>query len=264
MKLKKIDTDSKAYNNFNDAVGFVSGVGAGFTLECMSIPWVKTVFKSRAMKLICLSGIVPVATRLALETNSTSHTIVDAFAYLWNDFVDHVNGPEDTMDEIFGDCDECDIPQANRKGTYLGVEIPDANCTVKEEEAFVNELIQTSKVFWFSDNELDTARHMIETMTTSIKSYGYYSLASYFRLLGVINGNVAMFQIPDSIIDTLTVYGWVIGDQDQWGIERDPISGYNLDLNNYHSIIDCYEVLDMRNKADKIADSAVTTTKKED
>lgn len=250
MKLKKIDMESKTYSNLNDVVGFVTGVGAGFTLECMSIPWVKATFKSRTMNAICLSGIVPVATRLAMETNATSHTIIDAFAYLWNDFVDRVNGSDDVVNEIFVDCDDvCDVSQVRSNGTYLGVKVPDGDCTVKEEEAFVNDLIQTSKAFWVNDSEIGKAKYIIETMITSIKANGYYSLASYFRLLGVVDGNQAMFEIPAYAEDTLTVYGWAFEDHKKWGIEKDPVLGYNLELNNYHSIIDCYDVLNMRDKA---------------
>lgn len=229
MQLKKIDTTSENYHKVRGAVSFVSGVGAGFTLECMSIPWVKTIFKSRAMRAVCFSGIVPMATLVSLLSKGTAETIIDAYAECWNFVADKVNGREepDISDWFKPEEDE----RIQTKDTYKGLDIPDANASAKVEKEFINDLVEADNPFSFKTEE--EAKHFVEELFNYIEKYGHADIAWAFAMVGK--------KLPTKLYDIALRFGWT--DTNGFGIEQIGENLWMATVYNYHDISDVYETL---------------------
>ncbi len=234
MQLKKIDTTSENYHKIRKAIGFVSGAGAGFTLECMSIPWVKATFKSRAMRFVCLSGIVPMATLVSLLSEGTAETIVDAYAECWNLIADRVNGREaPDISDWFKTEEDVRI---QTKDTYKGIDIPDANASTKVEKEFIDEVVAADDPFLFKTEE--EAKHFVEKLIYYIEKYGHADIAWAFATVSKT--------LPGRLYDIALRFGWT--DTKGFGVER-RISSYTGEtyykatVYNYHDISDVYETL---------------------
>lgn len=234
MKLKKIDTTSENYHKVRGAVGFVSGVGAGFTLECMSIPWVKTIFKSRAMRAVCFSGIVPMATLVSLLSKGTAETIVDAYAQCWNFVADKVNGREepDISDWFKQEEDYSGVIQT--KMTFMGIDIPGKNASPSEEKQFVDDVIEAIRPFEF--DTVEDAKKAIEDTHALFSSTDAVDLCYYFS-------SVFGRTLPHEAYDIFLKYGWTKEDAKNWGVDKITDNVSVADMFNYHDISDVYETL---------------------
>lgn len=227
MQLKKIDTTSEKYQKIRGAIGFVSGVGAGFTLECMSIPWVKTIFKSRIARGVCLSGIVPMATLVYLLSKGTSETIIDAYAECWNGLVEKVNGREaPDISDWFKPEEDARI---QTKDTYKGIDIPDADASVEVEKAFIDDVVRIDCPFLFDTEE--EAKHFVEEVAHYTEKYGHADIAWAFAVVGK--------KLPSKLYDIALRFGWT--DTKGFGIERIGENLWMATVYNYHDISDVYE-----------------------
>lgn len=227
MQLKKIDTTSENYKKIRGAIGFVSGAGAGLTIECMSIPWVKTIFKSRIARGVCLSGIVPMATLVSLLSRGTSETIIDTYAECWNGLVEKVNGREspDISDWFKPEEDE----RIQTKDTYKGIDIPDADASVEVEKKFIDNVVGIDHPFSFDTEE--EAKHFVEELFDYVEKYGHADIAWAFATVGK--------KLPGRLYDIALRFGWT--DTKGFGIEQVSEHHYMATVYNYHDISDVYE-----------------------
>lgn len=227
MQLKKIDTTSEKYQKIRGAISFVSGAGAGLTLECMSIPWVKATFKSGIMRGVCLSGVVPIATLVSLLSKGTSETIIDAYAECWNGLVEKVNGREapDISDWFKPEEDE----RIQTKDTYKGIDIPDADASTKLEKEFIDAVVAADNPFSFETEE--EAKHFVEELFHYIEKYGHADIAWAFATVGK--------KLPGRLYDIALRFGWT--DTKGFGIEKYGEQHYMATVYNYHDISDIYE-----------------------
>lgn len=231
MQLKKIDTTSENYQKIRSAISWVSGAGAGLTLECMSIPWVKTIFKSRIARGVCLSGIVPMATLVSLLSKGTSETIVDAYAECWNMLADKVNGRETPdISEWFSE-QRCEDERIQTKETYKGIDIPDADASSEVEKKFIDDVIAADSPFSFETEE--EAKHFVEWLFECIEKCGHADIAEAFAMVGK--------QLPTRLYDIALRFGWT--DTKGFGIEQIGENRYMATVYNYHDISNVYETL---------------------
>lgn len=230
MQLKKIDTTSEKYQKIRSAVSWVSGAGAGLTLECMSIPWVKAMFKSRILRGVCLSGIVPMATLVSLLSRGTAETIVDAYAECWNDIADKVNGNEspdisDISDWFKAEKDD----RIQTKDAYKGVVIPDPDASVVVEKGFIDTVVRMDNPFTFETE--GEARHFVEELAHQIETYGHADIAWAFVKVGN--------KLPSRLYDIALRFGWK--ETKGFGVEKVGERIYVATVFNYYDISDIYE-----------------------
>lgn len=233
MQLKKINTESKTYKNIRGGISWFSGLGAGFTLEAMSIPWVKSVVNSKLMRLSCFGGIVTMSTLVMEIGRNYSAEVVDAFADVWNGGVDFVNGIRAKHD----DDDELNPEfKVETKKQFIGLDIPGRNATPKQEKEFIDGIVSETCPFEFSTEK--EAKEAIENLVKYIENSNADSvdICSYFA-------SVFGRKLPDEVYDICLRYGWTKDDIKNWGVDRIADDLYIIDLNNYHDISSSYEIL---------------------
>lgn len=230
--LKKIDTESKAYKNVREGISWFSGLGSGFTLECMSIPWVKSVFNSKLMRLSCFGGIVTMSTLVTEIGRNYSATLVDAVADVWNGGVDFLNELHDA--EI--DDDEPDEPEVKTKQTYVDIDIPGKNATPIEEKQFIADIVDAVRPFEF-ETEND-AKQFVEEVARYVNKFGHVDIAYAFAVAGR--------KLPVEVYDIALKFGWSKDDAKDWGVDKIAENVYIADIFNYHDISDTYQILDFK------------------
>jgi hypothetical protein len=232
MKLKKIDTESKAYKNIRGGISWFSGLGAGFTLEAMSIPWVKSVVNSKLMRLSCFGGIVTMSTFVMEIGRNYSAEVVDAFADVWNGGVDFLNELHDA--EI--DDNEPDDFEVETKQTFAGLDIPGKNATPIEEKQFIADLIDKVRPFEFKTE--DDAKKFVEHLAWYIDTLGHVDIAYAFTVSG--------YKLPIEIYNIGVKFGWTAEDTRDWGVDKISDDSYIADIFDYHDISDIYQILDLK------------------
>lgn len=232
MKLKKIDTESKIYNNIRSGIGIVSGLGAGFAFEAMSIPWFRSIFRSRLMNIACFGGVVSISTLIMEIGDAQSKRIVDAYATCWNDTVDFLNKLHDA--EI--DDEEPDYFEVETKQTFAGIDIPGKNATPIEEKRFIADVVDTVRPFEF-EKEAD-AKEFIEDVARYVGKFGHVDIAYAFAAAGR--------KLPIEVYDIALKFGWSKDDAKDWGVDKIAENVYIADIFNYHDISDTYQILDFK------------------
>lgn len=237
MKLKKIDTESKTYKNVRGGISFVSGIGAGIAFEAMSIPWFKTIFKSRLLKLACFGGVVSISTLVMEIGDAQARKIVDAYACCWNDIADFVNElHDDEIDDDEPDYDakiNDDEPEVETKQTYVGLDIPGKNATPIEEEQFINDVVEAVRPFEFDTEE--KAKEFVEDVAGYVNKFGHVDIAYAFAVSG--------HKLPIEVYDIALKFGWTTEDVKDWGVDKISDNLYIADVFNYHDISDRYQTL---------------------
>lgn len=229
MKLKKIDTESKTYKNVRSGIGFVSGLGAGFAFEAMSIPWVRSIFRSRLMHIACFGGVVSISTLIMEIGEEQARKIVDAYACCWNDIADFVNELHDA--EI--DDEEPDEPEVQTKRTPVSIDIPGKNATPDEEKQFIADVVGAVRPFEFNTEE--RAKRFIEDVAGYVNKNGCVDIAYAFA----VSGN----KLPIEVYDIALKFGWTTEDIESWGVDKISSDEYIADVFNYHDISDRYQTL---------------------
>lgn len=229
MKLKKIDTESKTYKNVREGISWFSGLGSGFTLECMSIPWASELIKNRLVRLSCFSGIVTMSTLVSFIGHNMSVEIVDSLAYCWNKGVDKLTELRNA--EI--DDDDPDEPEVETKQTYVGLDIPGKNATPIEEKQFIADLVDTVRPFEFETE--DDAKQFVEEVARYVNKFGHVDIAYAFAVAGR--------KLPVEVYDIALKFGWVKDDAKDWGVDKIAENVYIADIFNYHDISDRYQTL---------------------
>lgn len=232
MKLKKIDTESKTYKNLRSSVGFISGLGAGFAFEAMSIPWVRSIFRSRLMHIICLGGVVSISTLIMKIGDEQSQQIIDAYATCWNDVADFLNELHDA--EI--DDGNPDSFEVETKLTYVGIDIPNKNATPIEETQFIADVVDKVRPFEF-DTE-DDAKQFVEEMARYVNKFGQVTIVYAFAAAGR--------KLPIEVCDIALKFGWSKDDAKDWGVDKITENVYIADVFNYHDISDTYQILNLK------------------
>lgn len=229
MKLKKIDTESKTYKNVREGISWFSGLGSGFTLECMSIPWASELIKNRLVRLSCFSGIVTMSTLVSFIGHNMSSELVDSFAYCWNKGVDKLTELRNA--EI--DDEEPDEPEVETKQTYVGLDIPGKNATPIEEKQFIADLVEAVRPFEFETE--DDAKEFIEDVAGYVDKFGHVDIAYAF----VVSGH----KLPVEVYNVALKFGWKTEDVKDWGVDEIAQTCYIADVFNYHDISDRYQTL---------------------
>lgn len=232
MKLKKIDTESKTYKNIREGIGIVSGLGAGFAFEAMTIPWFRSIFRSRLMHIACFGGVVSISTLVMEIGDEQARRIVDAYACCWNDIADFVNELHDA--EI--DDDEPDEPEVETKQTYVGLDIPGKNATPIEEGQFIADVVDAVLPFEF--NTENAAKEFIEDISGYVGKFGHVDIAYAFAVSG--------HKLPREVYDVALKFGWTTEDVKDWGVDKISDNSYIADVFNYRDISDVYEILDLK------------------
>ncbi len=231
--FKKINLESKGYKAFRSVVGIISGTGAGLTFECMSIPMVCGVLRNnRVLRLICYTGIVPIATIIDLMGKGAAESIVDSFAEVYNATL---AAKDDGFDYIDMEPEE---PQVKFRHTYMGTDIPDKNATPEEEKKFVEEVVLKTRVFEFDSEE--TAMGFATAMTTSLTYMGPLTLSTVLKW--------REWDVPSKARDILDKYGWTNEDIAKIAYEKTMENTWVVDAFNYRDISDQYVIL---NKGDE-------------
>lgn len=232
MKLKKIDTESKTYKNVREGVGIVSGLGAGFAFEAMSIPWFRSIFKSRLMHIACFGGVVSISTLVMEIGDEQARRIVDAYACCWNDIADFVNQLHDDEPDYEAKIND-DEPEVETKQTYVGLDIPGKNATPIEEEQFIANVVDKVLPFEF-DTEAE-AKEFIEDIARYVDKFGHVDIAYAFAVSG--------HKLPIEVYDVALKFGWTTEDVKEWGVDKISDNSYIADLFDYHDISDRYQTL---------------------
>ena len=233
FKFKKIDLESKGYKALRKGVGMFSGAGAGWTLECMSIPWVQAVFShNKFVRIMCYSGIVPIAVLVDLLAEGTTETLIDSFADIYNLAVDKING-EDEEDAPY--VSYTAEPEVEVRHKFIGIDIPDKNATPEEEKKFVDDVVLKTRIFEF-DTE-DGARELATELTTTLIYAGPVLLSGVFDVVGWT------LKLPKEVRDILDKYGWVGDDKEKIAYEHSLENTWIVDAFNYHDISDQYVIL---------------------
>ena len=227
--LKKIDTESKAYKNVREGISWFSGLGSGFTLECMSIPFTSALIKNRLVRLSCFSGIVTMSTLVSFIGHNMSSELVDSFAYCWNKGVDKLTELRNA--EI--DDDEPDEPEVETKQTYVGLDIPGKNATPIEEKQFIADVVDAVLPFEF-DTEAK-AKEFVEDIAGYVGKFGHVDIAYAFTVSG--------HKLPIEVYDVALKFGWTTEDVKDWGVDKISDNSYIADVFNYHDISDRYQTL---------------------
>lgn len=227
--LKKIDTESKTYKNVREGISWFSGLGSGFTLECMSIPFMSALIKNRLVRLSCFSGIVTMSTLVSFIGHNMSSELVDSVAYCWNKGVDKLTELRDA--EI--DNDEPDEPEVETKQTYVGIDIPGKNATPIEEKQFIADVVDAVLPFEF-DTEVE-AKEFVEDVAGYVNKFGHVDIAYAFTVSG--------HKLPIEVYDVALKFGWTTEDVKDWGVDKISDNSYIADVFNYHDISDRYQTL---------------------
>lgn len=227
--LKKIDTESKAYKNVREGISWFSGLGSGFTLECMSIPFTSALIKNRIVRLSCFSGIVTMSTLVSFIGHNMSSELVDSVAYYWNKGVDKLTELRNA--EI--DDDEPDEPEVETKQTYVGLDIPGKNATPIEEKQFIADVVDAVLPFEF-DTEAK-AKEFVEDIAGYVGKFGHVDIAYAFTVSG--------HKLPIEVYDVALKFGWTTEDVKDWGVDKISDNSYIADVFNYHDISDRYQTL---------------------
>jgi len=228
--LKKINTESKAYKNVREGISWFSGLGSGFTLECISIPFMSMMVKNRLIRLSCFSGIVTMSTLVSFIGHNMSSELVDSVAYCWNKGVDKLTELRNA--EI--DDDEPDEPEVETKQTYVGLDIPGKNATPIEEEQFIADVIDKVRPFEFETEYY--AKEFIEDIARYVDKFGHVDIACAFAVSG--------HKLPIEVYDVALKFGWTTEDVKEWGVDKISDNSYIADLFDYHDISDVYQTLE--------------------
>lgn len=227
--LKKIDTESKTYKNVREGISWFSGLGSGFTLECMSIPFMRALIKNRLVRLSCFSGIVTMSALVSFIGHNMSSELVDSVAYCWNKGVDKLTELRNA--EI--DDDEPDEPEVETKQTYVGLDIPGKNATPIEEKQFIADVVDAVLPFEF-DTEAK-AKEFVEDVAGYVGKFGHVDIAYAFAASG--------HKLPFEVYDVALKFGWTTEDVKDWGVDKISDNSYIADVFNYHDISDRYQTL---------------------
>ena len=231
FKFKKIDLESKGYKALRKGVGMFSGAGAGWTLECMSIPWVQAVFShNKFVRIMCYSGIVPIAVLVDLLAEGTTETLIDSFADIYNLAVDKING-EDEKDAPY--VSYTVEPEAEVCHRFMGIDIPGKDATPEEEKKFVDEVILKTTAFEFATEE--SAKGFAASLFSALQFFGCFELTSVFKWLQT--------DLPTEVRDILYKYGWTKDDMSSISVEKTKEHTWVADVFNYHDLSDYYNVL---------------------
>lgn len=231
MHLKKINTHSNGYVAVRTVVSWVAGAGSGITVECMSIPWVNTLIKSKFTKGVCLMGVIPLATIASLAGKGATEGIIDAYAECWNMLADAVDKIQDTktyaeaVDFTAKVTEEHDVPK----------DIPGPDATPAEEKKFVDErIIKRYQPFIF-DN-IEDAKAFVVYTNDIMRDFGYVDLTAvlYFNEI----------EVSPDIRAIVQKFGWT-ADNPIRGIDKVSENCYKVDAFNYKDISDVYKVLDV-------------------
>ncbi len=233
MKLKKIDTESKIYNNIRNGIGIVSGLGAGFAFEAMSIPWFRSIFRSRLMHIACFGGVVSISTLIMEIGDEQARKIVDAYACCWNDIADFVN---ELHDAEIDDEEPDDGYGVETKQTYVGFDIPGKNATPIEEKQFIADVVDAVRPFEFETE--DEAKQFVEEVARYVNKFGHVDIAYAFAVAGR--------KLPVEVYDIALKFGWSKDDAKDWGVDKIAENVYIADIFNYHDISDTYQILDFK------------------
>ena len=227
--LKKIDTESKTYKNVREGISWFSGLGSGFTLECMSIPFASALIKNRLVRLSCFSGIVTMSTLVSFIGHNMSSELVDSVAYCWNKGVDKLTELRNA--EV--DDDEPDEPEVKTKQTYVDLDIPGKNATPIEEKQFIADLVDAIRPFEFETEE--DAKQFVEEMARYANKFGHVDIAYAFAVSG--------HKLPVEVYDVALKFGWKTEDAKDWGVDKIAENVYIADIFNYRDISDSYQTL---------------------
>lgn len=202
--LKKIDFDSDKYNQFKNIVSFASGVGAGLTLECVTIPFVKAVMKNRLVRLACYGGIAALSVDTMLFAESTVEEIVDSFAFLYNSAID-VKDEETHEDDV--------------QESWHDIRTDDT------DNASVIDAIAKHDLYHFSNE--DEAKAAVELLTkTVLQGDGsYVSVDAFCDIRDMIKKN-----FTPTVIKGGSMYGWTGLMEKEIGIEKQSDGSYVVDM----------------------------------
>lgn len=226
MHLKKINTESNGYRAVRKVVSVVAGAGSGLTVECMSIPWVNALMKSKVAKGVCLMGVIPLATIASLAGQGASEAIIDAYAECWNMLADAVDNIQRKKTDVKPEVEKkYDVPK----------DIPGPNATPTEEKKFIEEhIIGQYKPFEF-DN-IEKAQAFVEYTNEMIKHFGYVDLTAALYVNGI--------EVSPDIRAITQKFGWT-SDNPIRGIDKVHDHCYIVDAFNYKDISGVYQVLDI-------------------
>lgn len=228
--LKKIDTESKTYKNVREGISWFSGLGSGFTLECMSIPFASALIKNRIVRLSCFSGIVTMSTLVSFIGHNMSSELVDSVAYCWNKGVDKLT---ELRNAEIDDYEPDHEPEVETKQTYVGLDIPGKSATPIEEKQFIADVVDAVLPFEF-DTEVK-AKEFVEDIAGYVGKFGHVDIAYAFTVSG--------HKLPIEVYDVALKFGWTTEDVKDWGVDKISDNSYIADVFNYHDISDRYQTL---------------------
>lgn len=237
FKLKKIDTESKAYRAVRSGISFVASAGSGWAFEAMSIPWVSAVFeKNRFMRYVSYLGVIPLALKAAEVGDELTKKSIDDCVFLWNVLADKINGEEETEFEP----DRSDI-EIKTDRYYYGVKIPGHFAHPADQREFINELVRRTGTFEFKTEE--GAKHYVELLHYRAEQPGQHKFVTISDALFLRAGIIA----PDEVREHTDLWGWKA---DMFsGVPIDKISDdhWIANLFGYMYVGDLYQVLDEDN-----------------
>lgn len=218
MYLKKIDTESNAYNFTRGATGFISFIGGGFAVESVLIPFIKIGFKSKIVRFASFVGTISLAVAAGSLAEGSGESIVDIYADCWNMIADKVNGTsEESTDEPISENDEKSVK----------------NMTPEEELEYVHKYVEEKELFEFATEE--EAKKAVEDLAETVNVYGFEDL-----------GHIALAHKNTPTLDEFSVlimYGWTKDDIQRIGVDKITDDKYIVDAFNYHNISNVYKTL---------------------
>lgn len=252
FKMKKINTESAGYKFVRGAFGYAAFVGGAALCDIVAMPFIYADWTKhkgiRVLRKMSLLGTYGLSLISGAAAQGGIEFAFDTLVEGYNNLVDFSKNakPEkkNKKDAFYHETWE----KAPTKvvAQYLGIDIPGKNASLEKECRFVDKLITETRPFEFS-NELE-AKKAVQALIDTAHKNGFATLAFWFDLIGR--------EIPKNVRDILDMYGW--NDESVHDIGIDCINDGSLYM------VDAYNYSNLALILQKLDDSAVTTSKKED
>lgn len=214
----KINTESKNYIRFRDALKFSSNIGGCLAFDCVVVPFTQAVLRG---KLRILRPFAYLGTYgLSLCAGAIAACGVDWAADV---IVNSIN------DEPKNDIPE--EPVSWYKETN-STKIDTKNATPREEKDIINNFVADAKIFEFESEE--QAKSAAEHLVHLTHRYGFFDLANYCAGISV--------HVPHDIYDVALKYGWTKDTLKNLAVEETDDGKWILDTSDYHDISNMYKL----------------------
>lgn len=176
--MKKIDMYGNTFTNIREAIGFVAGIGAELSIDCLLLPFVKTIIKNRAIRLVAYSGTYALSYTGMIIGNACAKDIVDTYANAYNLIADKVNDSIEEKNEEPEKVEEIDKHNESNQAKENETGVLDG--VVVDIKKYVSYMQENFQCFTFSTEE--QAKQVFLQTRDRIDKEGFISFTHYYYL----------------------------------------------------------------------------------